>query len=75
VTTTHVGEDVEEEEHSSIAGGIVNWMFLGKLETSFVNAINLSPFNSGTFQIRPKDSHVLHQNTQCSSPKYHKSSL
>jgi hypothetical protein len=23
--TTHVGEDVEKEEHSSIAGGIVNW--------------------------------------------------
>jgi hypothetical protein len=23
--TTHVGEDVEKEEHSSIAGVIVNW--------------------------------------------------
>jgi hypothetical protein len=23
--TTHVGEDVEKEEHSSIAGGIANW--------------------------------------------------
>jgi hypothetical protein len=23
--TTHVGEDVEKEEHSSIAGGISNW--------------------------------------------------
>jgi hypothetical protein len=23
--TTHVGEDVEEEENSSIAGGIENW--------------------------------------------------
>ena len=23
--TTHVGEDVEREEHSSIAGGIANW--------------------------------------------------
>jgi hypothetical protein len=23
--TTHVEEDVEKEEHSSIAGGIVNW--------------------------------------------------
>jgi hypothetical protein len=22
---THVGEDVEKEEHSSIAGGIANW--------------------------------------------------
>jgi hypothetical protein len=22
---THVGEDVEQEEHSSIAGGFVNW--------------------------------------------------
>jgi hypothetical protein len=23
--TTHVGEDVEKEEHSSIAGGTANW--------------------------------------------------
>jgi hypothetical protein len=23
--TTHVGEDVEKEEHSFIAGGIANW--------------------------------------------------
>jgi hypothetical protein len=23
--TTHVGEDVEKEEHSSIVGGIANW--------------------------------------------------
>jgi hypothetical protein len=23
--TTHDGEDVEKEEHSSIAGGIANW--------------------------------------------------
>jgi hypothetical protein len=23
--TTHVGKDVEKEEHSSIAGGIANW--------------------------------------------------
>jgi hypothetical protein len=23
--TAHVGEDVEKEEHSSIAGGIANW--------------------------------------------------
>jgi hypothetical protein len=23
--TTHAGEDVEKEEHSSIAGRIVNW--------------------------------------------------
>jgi hypothetical protein len=23
--TTHVGEDVEKEEHSSIAGGIARW--------------------------------------------------
>jgi hypothetical protein len=23
--TTHVGEDVEKEEHSSIDGGIANW--------------------------------------------------
>jgi hypothetical protein len=23
--TTHVGEDVEKEEHSSISGGFVNW--------------------------------------------------
>jgi hypothetical protein len=23
--TVHVGEDVEKEEHSSIAGGIANW--------------------------------------------------
>jgi hypothetical protein len=23
--TTHVGEDVEKEEYSSIAGGIANW--------------------------------------------------
>jgi hypothetical protein len=23
--TTHVGEDVEKEEHSSIAGWIANW--------------------------------------------------
>jgi hypothetical protein len=23
--STHVGEDVEKEEHSSIAGGIANW--------------------------------------------------
>jgi hypothetical protein len=23
--TTHVGKDVEKEEHSSIVGGIANW--------------------------------------------------
>jgi hypothetical protein len=23
--TTHAGEDIEKEEHSSIAGGIENW--------------------------------------------------
>jgi hypothetical protein len=23
--TTHIGEDVEKEEHSFIAGGIANW--------------------------------------------------
>jgi hypothetical protein len=23
--TTHVGDDVEKEEHSAIAGGIANW--------------------------------------------------
>jgi hypothetical protein len=23
--TTHVGEDVEKEEHFSVAGGIANW--------------------------------------------------
>jgi hypothetical protein len=23
--TTHVGEDVEKDNHSSIAGGIANW--------------------------------------------------
>jgi hypothetical protein len=23
--TTHVGEDVKKEEHSSFAGGIANW--------------------------------------------------
>jgi hypothetical protein len=23
--TTHVGEDVEKEEHSSIVGGVANW--------------------------------------------------
>jgi hypothetical protein len=36
--TTHVGEDVEKEEYSSISGGIANWYnhsiwrFLRKLE-------------------------------------------
>ena len=39
--TTHVGEDVEKKEHSSVAGGISNWYnhsknsnwrFLRKLE-------------------------------------------
>jgi hypothetical protein len=34
--TTHIGEVVEEEEHSSIASGITNWKsiwrFLRKLE-------------------------------------------
>jgi hypothetical protein len=30
--TTHVGEDVEKEEHSSIAGGIANWRFFRKLK-------------------------------------------
>jgi hypothetical protein len=25
IKATHVGEDVEKEEHSSIAGGIANW--------------------------------------------------
>jgi hypothetical protein len=25
--TTHVGKDVEKQEHSSIAGGIENWYY------------------------------------------------
>jgi hypothetical protein len=28
--TAHIGEDVEKEEHSSIAGGIANWYNLWK---------------------------------------------
>ena len=38
--TAHVGEDVEKEEHSSVAGGIANWeaiwRFLKKLETDLL---------------------------------------
>jgi hypothetical protein len=52
--TTHVGEDVEKEEHSSIAGGIANcynhsgkkiWRFLRKLEIDPFTSQNHHPGN------------------------------
>jgi hypothetical protein len=38
---TQVGEDVEKEEHSSIAGGTKIWRFLRKLEINLPEAIRL----------------------------------
>jgi len=35
--TTHVGEDVEKEEHSSIFGGIANWYIHSGNESGGLN--------------------------------------
>jgi hypothetical protein len=37
--TTHVGEDVEKEEHSSISGGIANWYNYSGNQTIFPQKI------------------------------------
>jgi hypothetical protein len=37
--TTHVGEDVEKEEHSSIAGGIANWYTALEINLEFPQKI------------------------------------